>query len=279
MFPCGPVNPAHLELGSMTYPLIDPVALDLGFIQIHWYGLMYVFGFLGGYGLAIYRIDRGLFPINREQMSDFLSWIALGVIVGGRAGYMFFYQPERLINDPLSLFYVWEGGMAFHGGLIGVIALTWIFARKHQVAPLALGDALAPLIPIGLGLGRLGNFIGGELWGRPTDVPWAMVFPKADELARHPSQLYQFALEGVILFAVLWLFSSKPRRRGQVTGLFLLGYGVFRFMVEFVREPDSHLGFIALNWMTMGQLLTLPMIAIGVWLLLIRKESLDARIS
>ncbi|NCX48570.1 MAG: prolipoprotein diacylglyceryl transferase, partial [Gammaproteobacteria bacterium] len=148
----------------MTPHMIDPIALDLGFAQIHWYGLMYVFGFLGGYGLAIYRIDRGLFPINREQMSDFLSWIALGVIVGGRAGYMFFYQPGRLLDDPLSLFYVWEGGMAFHGGLIGVIALTWIFARKHQVAPLALGDALAPLIPIGLGLGRLGNFIGGELW-------------------------------------------------------------------------------------------------------------------
>jgi phosphatidylglycerol:prolipoprotein diacylglycerol transferase len=163
--------------------------------------------------------------------------------------------------------------------LIGVIALTWIFARKHEVAPLALGDALAPLIPIGLGLGRLGNFIGGELWGRPTDLPWAMIFPKVDELARHPSQLYQFALEGLVLFVILWLFSSKPRRRGQVTGLFLLGYGVFRFMVEFVREPDSHLGFIAQNWMTMGQLLTLPMIAIGIWLLFIRKESPDARIS
>ena len=263
----------------MSDGMINPVALDLGFIQIHWYGLMYVFGFLGGYALAIFRIDRGLFPINREQMSDFLSWIALGVIIGGRAGYMVFYQLDRLLDNPLSLFYVWEGGMAFHGGLVGVIAFTWIFALKHQIAPLALGDALAPLIPIGLGFGRLGNFIGGELWGRPTDLPWAMVFSKADELARHPSQLYQFALEGVILFVVLWLFSSKPRRRGQVTGLFLLGYGVFRFMVEFVREPDSHLGFIALNWMTMGQLLTVPMIAIGVWLLFIWKESPGARIS
>ena len=259
--------------------MINPVALDLGFIQIHWYGLMYVFGFLGGYGLAIYRIDRGFFQSIENRCLIFLSWIALGVIIGGRAGYMIFYQPDRLLDNPLSLFYVWEGGMAFHGGLVGVIALTWIFARKHQIAPLALGDALAPLIPIGLGLGRLGNFIGGELWGRPTDLPWAMVFLKADELARHPSQLYQFASEGVSLFVVLWLFSSKPRRRGQVTGLFLLGYGVFRFMVEFVREPDSHLGFIALNWMTMGQLLTVPMIAIGVWLLFIWKESPGARIS
>ena len=263
----------------MIADIINPVAFDLGFIQIHWYGLMYVFGFLIGYWLAVYRIDRASFPISREQMSDFLSWIALGVIAGGRAGYMIFYQPDRLLDEPLSLLYVWEGGMAFHGGLIGVIALTWIFARKHKVAPLALGDALAPLIPIGLGLGRLGNFIGGELWGRPTDLPWAMIFPKVDELARHPSQLYQFVLEGLVLFVILWLFSSKPRRRGQVTGLFLLGYGVFRFMVEFVREPDSHLGFIAQNWMTMGQLLTLPMIVIGIWLLFIRKESPDARIS
>ena len=263
----------------MSYPIIDPVALDLGFIQIHWYGLMYLFGFLGGYALALYRIDRGIFPIDREKMSDFLSWIALGVILGGRMGYMLFYQPARLIEDPLSLFYIWEGGMAFHGGLMGVIALTWIFARKHQVAPLALGDALVPLIPIGLGLGRLGNFIGGELWGRPTDLPWGMVFLKADALVRHPSQLYQFALEGVLLFALLWWFSSTPRRRGQVTGLFLVGYGAARFAVEFVREPDAHLGFIWANWMTMGQLLTLPMIAIGLWLLMLRKGSLDARLS
>ena len=180
----------------MTHFVIDPVAIDFGFIQIHWYGLMYVLGFLVGYALAIYRIDRGLFPINREQMSDLLTWIALGVILGGRVGYMIFYQPERLLEEPLSLLFIWEGGMAFHGGLIGVIALTWIFARRHQVAPLALGDALAPLIPLGLGLGRLGNFIGGELWGRPTDMAWGMVFARADTLPRHPSQLYQFALEG-----------------------------------------------------------------------------------
>jgi len=203
--------------------MIDPVALDLGFIQIHWYGLMYVFGFLGGYGFAIYRIDRGLFPINREQMSDFLSWIALGVIIGGRAGYMVFYQPDRLLDNPLSLFYVWEGGMAFHGGLVGVIVLTWIFARKHQIAPLALGDALAPLIPIGLGFGRLGNFIGGELWGRPTDLPWAMVFSKADELARHPSQLYQFALEGILLFRGVMAILVQAAETRTSDGSFLVG--------------------------------------------------------
>lgn len=240
---------------------------------------MYVFGFLGGYALAIYRIGRGLFPINREQMADLLTWIALGIILGGRSGYMIFYQPARLLDEPLSLFFIWEGGMAFHGGLIGVIALTWVFARRHRVAPLALGDALAPLIPIGLGLGRLGNFIGGELWGRPTDMYWGIVFPRADELSRHPSQLYQFALEGVVLFVVLWTFSAKSRPPGQVTGLFLLGYGVFRFAVEFVREPDAHLGFIWLNWMTMGQMLSIPMIAVGIWLLMVRKGLLHARIS
>ncbi|HAN80355.1 MAG TPA: prolipoprotein diacylglyceryl transferase [Gammaproteobacteria bacterium] len=263
----------------MTYLVLDPVAIDFGFIQIHWYGLMYVFGFLGGYALAIYRISRGLFPINREQMSDLLTWIALGVILGGRSGYMIFYQPARLLDEPLSLFFIWEGGMAFHGGLIGVIVLTWVFARRHRVAPLALGDALAPLIPIGLGLGRLGNFIGGELWGRPTDMHWGIVFPRADELSRHPSQLYQFALEGIVLFVVLWTFSAKSRPPGQVTGLFLLGYGVFRFAVEFVREPDAQLGFIWLNWMTMGQMLSIPMIAVGIWLLMLRKGHLNARIS
>ena len=263
----------------MTHFGIDPVAIDFGIIQIHWYGLMYVFGFFGGYALAIYRIGRGLFPINREQMSDLLTWIALGVVLGGRAGYMIFYQPERLLDEPLSLFFIWEGGMAFHGGLIGVIAFTWIFARRHQIAPLALGDALVPLIPVGLGFGRLGNFIGGELWGRPTDMDWGMVFSRADTLPRHPSQLYQFALEGLLLFAILWVFSAKSRPSGQVTGLFLLGYGVFRFAVEFVREPDAHLGFVWLSWMTMGQLLSIPMIAIGYWLLMLRKGTLNARIS
>lgn len=263
----------------MTYPLINPVALDLGFLQIHWYGLMYVFGFLGGYALTLLRIRQGRFPLTKEQMSDFLGWIALGVILGGRVGYMVFYQPDRLLEDPLSLVYVWEGGMAFHGGLLGVVALTWLYARKVGIRPLELGDALAPMIPIGLGLGRIGNFIGGELWGRTTDVSWAMVFPGGGPEPRHPSQLYQFLLEGVLLFILLWWFSSGSRRRGQVTGLFLVGYGVCRFVVEFVREPDAHLGFIWMNWMTMGQLLTVPMILVGLWLLVIYRESDRARVS
>lgn len=273
------IDAFNLEYGGMTYPLINPVALDLGFLQIHWYGLMYVFGFLGGYALTLLRIRQGRFPLTKEQMSDFLGWIALGVILGGRVGYMIFYQPGRLLEDPLSLIYVWEGGMAFHGGLLGVVILTWLYARKVGIRPLELGDALAPMIPIGLGLGRVGNFIGGELWGRTTDVPWAIVFPGAGPEPRHPSQLYQFLLEGVLLFIVLWWFSSGSRRRGQVTGLFLVGYGVCRFVVEFVREPDAHLGFIWMNWMTMGQLLTVPMILVGLWLLVIYRESDRARVS
>jgi phosphatidylglycerol---prolipoprotein diacylglyceryl transferase len=273
------INSFNLEYSGMTYPLIDPVALDLGFLQIHWYGLMYVFGFLGGYALTLLRIRQGRFPLTKEQMSDFLGWIALGVIFGGRVGYMVFYQPDRLLEDPLSLVYVWEGGMAFHGGLLGVVALTWLYARKVGIRPLELGDALAPMIPIGLGLGRVGNFIGGELWGRTTDVSWAIVFPGGGPEPRHPSQLYQFLLEGVLLFILLWWFSSGSRRRGQVTGLFLVGYGVCRFVVEFVREPDAHLGFIWMNWMTMGQLLTVPMILMGLWLLMIYRESDRARVS
>lgn len=262
----------------MTYPNIDPVALDLGVLKIHWYGLMYVFGFLGGYWLAKRRIAANRFPMTVEALSDFIGWIAIGVIVGGRLGYVLFYQLDRTLSEPLSVFAIWEGGMSFHGGLLGVIVLTWWFAKKHQIAPLTLGDALAPLIPIGLGLGRLGNFIGSELWGRTTSLPWGMVFPNGGPLPRHPSQLYECALEGVVLFILLNLYARKPRFPGQVTGLFLVGYGVFRFAVEFVREPDAHLGFVWLNWMTMGQLLTVPMILIGLWLLG-RKGSAHASLS
>ena len=263
---------------GMTYPQINPVALDLGFLQIHWYGLMYVFGFLGGYWLARRRIQAGRFPIDANALSDFVGWVAIGVILGGRLGYVLFYQLERTIADPLSALAIWEGGMSFHGGLLGVIGLTWWFAKKHQIAPLVLGDALAPLVPIGLALGRLGNFIGSELWGRITTLPWGMVFPNGGPLPRHPSQLYEFALEGVVLFVVLHVYARTPRRAGQVTGLFLIGYGVFRFAVEFVREPDAHLGFVWLDWVTMGQLLTVPMMLIGLWLF-VRKGNLHASVS
>ena len=248
----------------LEYPQIDPVAIALGPLKIHWYGLMYLGGFVAAWWLANRRAARPNSGWNAAQVSDLIFYCAVGVVLGGRLGYVLFYNFDRFVADPLWLFAVWEGGMAFHGGLLGVITAIWWFGRKYGKTFFAVGDFVAPLVPIGLGLGRLGNFIGGELWGRATDLPWGMVFPRADELARHPSQLYQFALEGVALFCLLWWFSSRPRPAMAVSGLFLAGYGSFRFVVEFAREPDSHLGFIAFDWLTMGQLLSLPMVLVGI---------------
>ena len=251
----------------LSYPAIDPVALELGPLKIHWYGLMYLIGFAAAWWLANYRAARPGSGWNREQVSDLIFYAALGVILGGRIGYVLFYNFGQFLDNPLSLFAIWEGGMAFHGGLLGVIAAFMLFARKYRKSFFAVADFAAPLVPIGLGAGRIGNFIGGELWGRVTDVPWGMVFPRADELARHPSQLYQFALEGVALFTILWLFSVKTRPTMAVSGLFLLAYGCFRFFVEFFRQPDEQLGFIAFDWLSMGQLLSTPMILIGLLLM------------
>ena len=248
----------------LTYPQIDPVALQLGPLKIHWYGLMYLVGFAGAWWLANYRASRPDSGWNREQVSDLIFYAAVGVILGGRLGSVLFYNFDQFLENPLWLFAIWEGGMAFHGGLLGVIAAFALFARKHNKGLFEVADFAAPLVPIGLGAGRIGNFIGGELWGRATEVPWGMVFPRADALVRHPSQLYQFALEGVVLFAVLWLFSSKPRPAMAVSGLFLLAYGCFRFFIEFFREPDQHLGFIAFDWLSMGQLLSIPMVVVGL---------------
>jgi len=251
----------------LSYPQIDPVALAIGPLKIHWYGLMYLVGFGAAWWLANARASRPGSGWNRQQVSDLIFFAAMGVILGGRLGYVLFYNFDQFLQDPLWLFAIWEGGMAFHGGLLGVIvAFAW-FARKYQKTLFEVADFAAPLVPIGLGAGRVGNFIGGELWGRATDVPWGMVFPRADELARHPSQLYQFALEGLLLFILLWIYSSKPRPAMAVSGLFLLGYGSFRFIIEFFREPDQHLGFIAFNWLSMGQLLSIPMILAGLLLM------------
>jgi phosphatidylglycerol:prolipoprotein diacylglycerol transferase len=251
----------------LTHPNIDPIAFSIGPLAVRWYGLMYLAGFAIGWWLGTRRIAKGQAPITRAQLDDLLFLIVLGVILGGRLGYVLFYKPAYYAAHPLEILAIWQGGMSFHGGLLGVMAAMLIAARRHKVDWLRLMDFLAPLVPPGIAAGRLGNFINAELPGRVTDVPWGMVFPGASEAPRHPSQLYQFALEGLTLFIVLWWFSSKPRPRGQVSAMFLLGYGVLRFVAEFAREPDSFIGYLALG-LTMGQWLCLAMIAAGAALLI-----------
>jgi phosphatidylglycerol---prolipoprotein diacylglyceryl transferase len=253
----------------MTYPQINPIAFQIGPLAVHWYGLMYLAGFLGAWALLTIRLKRPAFQqtFTTDQLSDLLFYCALGVILGGRIGYMLFYAWSDFIADPLSLFEIWHGGMSFHGGLIGVIIAIAIYARTIDRSFIDVTDFIAPVVPIGLGAGRLGNFINGELWGRISDVPWAMVFPEAGPLPRHPSQLYEFLLEGVVLFIILWTFSTKPRPRGAVSGLFLFCYGLFRFVIEFFREPDVQIGYIAWGWLTKGQLLSFPMILLGILML------------
>jgi phosphatidylglycerol:prolipoprotein diacylglycerol transferase len=246
----------------LTYPHIDPIAFSIGPLAVRWYGLMYLVGFVAGWWLGLRRIQQGLAPVTRQQLDDLLFLVVLGVIVGGRLGYVFFYKPGHYLSHPLEIFAIWQGGMSFHGGLLGVMAAMTFAARKHKIDWLRLMDFVAPLIPPGIAAGRLGNFINAELPGRVTDVPWGMVFPNMGPEPRHPSQLYQFALEGLVLLAFLWWFSSKPRPRGQVSAMFLLGYGILRFIAEFAREPDSYIGYLALGF-TMGQWLCLAMIAGG----------------
>ena len=251
----------------MLAPSIDPVAIALGPLKVHWYGLMYVFGFLALWFFAARRAKQPGSGWTAEQVSDFVFYGALGVILGGRIGYMLFYNLSHYVAHPLAVFRVWEGGMSFHGGLLGVLLAMLYFARKTGKTFFMVADFIAPWVPIGLALGRLGNFINQELWGRTTDVPWGMVFRDAGPLPRHPSQLYQAALEGVAMFVILWLFARKPRPTASVSGLFLICYGVFRVITEFVREPDAQLGYLAFGWLTMGQVLSVPMILFGVGLM------------
>jgi phosphatidylglycerol:prolipoprotein diacylglycerol transferase len=251
----------------LNYPQFDPIMISIGPLDLRWYGMMYVLGILSAWLLGRYRASNPWNNWTVGKLDDFITWAIVGVVLGGRFGYVFFYNADFYLANPLKIFAVWEGGMSFHGGLLGVIVASWLFGRLNGLTFMEVGDFIAPLVPPGLFFGRIGNFINAELWGRYTDLPWAMPFPGAGGLPRHPSQLYEAALEGLVLFVVLWWYSSKPRPSGCVGGLFLLGYGTFRFLVEFAREPDAHLGFIALNWLSMGQLLCLPMMALGAFLL------------
>jgi phosphatidylglycerol:prolipoprotein diacylglycerol transferase len=252
----------------LPYPQIDPVAIALGPLKIHWYGLMYLIGIGGAWWLASRRVNAFAPSWNKDKLSDMVFWVAMGVILGGRLGYVLFYDLAAYIAEPAKMLRIWEGGMSFHGGFIGVMLASWWFGKRNGKSFFELMDFIAPLVPIGLGAGRIGNFINAELWGKATDLPWAMVFPTdPQQLARHPSQLYQFALEGLALFAILWFYSRKPRPTMAVSGMFALSYGIFRFIVEFVRVPDTQLGYLAGGWLTMGQVLSLPMILVGIGLI------------
>jgi len=251
----------------LTHPTFDPIAIHIGSFGIHWYGLMYLTGFMAFIGLGRWRIaHQNWQKWTPAMLDDALFFGALGVILGGRLGYVIFYQPAYFLNHPLEIFALWQGGMSFHGGFLGVLAAMVFFSRKYRQPWLSIMDFVAPLVPLGLGAGRMGNFINGELWGRATNASWGMIFPQVDNIARHPSQLYEFTLEGIVLFGLLWWYSSKPRPAGAISALFLIGYGSFRFLVEFTREPDNFLGLLSLG-MSMGQWLSLPMIVIGLWML------------
>ena len=273
---------------------IDPIIFSLGPVKLHWYGLMYLLAFVVAWWLGRRRASQGRLPgVDADAFSDLMFYAMLGVVLGGRIGYVLFYGFGTFLDNPLSIFKVWEGGMSFHGGLIGVVAAAWWWSRKHRLHLFDTVDFIAPLVPPGLGFGRLGNYIGGELFGKPTEAGWGVVFPRApefsgwsmqqvnaefatgalDKFARHPSQLYQAVLEGLVMFVVLWWFSSRPRPRYAVSGMFALLYGCFRFLVEFVRVPDQQIGYLAFDWLTMGQVLSLPLIALGLfWLWLSRRS-------
>ncbi|CAK0774427.1 Phosphatidylglycerol--prolipoprotein diacylglyceryl transferase [Gammaproteobacteria bacterium] len=256
----------------LTYPAIDPVALRLGPVVVHWYGLMYLLGFSAAFWLGNRRATQPNSPITPEQVADVIFWGAIGVILGGRFGYVLFYDFNFYWEHPNAILQIWRGGMSFHGGMLGVLFSIWLYQRQQKIEFFRLSDFIVPLVPIGLGAGRIGNFINAELVGKPTDLPWGMVFPNAGSFSRHPSQLYEAFLEGLVLFWILWLYSKKPRPVRSVSGVFLIGYGFFRFIVVFARSPDPQVGYLAWEWLTMGQVLSFPMILAGIFIFSSRKR-------
>ncbi|MCF6808345.1 prolipoprotein diacylglyceryl transferase [Thiotrichales bacterium 19S9-12] len=257
----------------LTYPQVDPVALAIGPVKIHWYGLMYLLGFISAWILGKYRAKKPYSPIQPEHVSDAIFYGALGVIIGGRLGYMLFYDFSNFISNPLIIIRVWDGGMSFHGGLLGVMTALSLFSYRKKLNAFDLLDFFSPMVPIGIFFGRIGNFINGELWGRVTDSPIGMIFPTGGPLPRYPSQLVEAMLEGILLFIILWVLSMKPRQRLIISASFALFYGLFRFLAEFLRQPDPQMGYVLFDWMTMGQVLSLPMILFGIIIIMYRVTS------
>lgn len=265
----------------LQYPDINKIALSLGPIKIYWYGIMYLIGFAIAWVLARIRIKKLTSALTTKEPSllvtkahydlvgDFIFYAALGGILGGRVGYILFYEFSDFLQSPAIIFKVWLGGMSFHGGIIGLLISLFFFARKIRIPYLTMLDFTAPLVPLGIAFGRIGNFINAELLGRVTDASWGVIFPNGGPLPRHPSQIYESLTEGLLLFIILWLYSSKPRPKGSTSALFILLYGVMRFGCEFFREPDVQIGFVALDWLTMGQILSLPMVIIGGIMLIV----------
>lgn len=250
----------------MQFPNINPVAFSLGSLDIYWYGITYLLGFYGGWFFGKIRAQKPYSPISVEAVNDLVFYGAMGVIMGGRIGYTLFYNFSAFIDDPILIFKIRQGGMSLHGGVLGVIFAYWLMAKKHHCKTFQLIDFIAPLSCFGLFFGRVGNFINGELWGKTTNVPWGVVFPYAGPLPRHPSQLYEAFLEGIVIFIILWAYTAKERPYLSPTGLILMLYGCFRFFVEFYRMPDAHIGYVAWGWLTQGQILSTPMIIVGLTL-------------
>jgi len=259
----------------LTFPNIDPVAIELGQLKIRWYGISYVVGILLAWWLLKLRARKLPRQWTLKQVSDLVFYCTIGIILGGRLGSVLFYNLPFYMDNPISVFKIWQGGMSFHGGFLGVVFAIAYFSRKEKIIFFTIADFLMPVVPVGLLFGRIANFVNGELWGKPSDVAWAMVFLHVDNQPRHPSQLYEIFLEGFVLFSVLWLLSSKPKPTMFISGMFLTLYGIFRVAVEMFREPDRHIGYLLGDWLTMGMLLSLPMVVVGVLLLFLAIRNKD----